>query len=306
MQVLAGSQANARLVSIGPRSLKGFDRPVEVVSIESPEGSRGSMFSHVERHEQLGERLVGFLDYWESLPSLQKMRAEMFAELAPRPAEVICDIGCGTGAELIRIARVVGPEGTVIGIDPSSTMIEVCRDRAQREDVAVQLLARDGRDTGLPADGCDAVRMERVVQHVGNPPALLAEAKRITRPGGRVVIADTDWGSLMIHPGDRDLIRRFKTALETGPMAEPWAGRILHDTMLASDLENVTSRMYPIYAGLNAGRPPLSPMFDMFIEARLATRSEIDDLVADLAAAFERGGAVVAFTMFVASGHVPD
>ena len=110
----------------------------------------------------------------------------------------------------------------------------------------------------------------------------------------------------MIHPGDRDLIRRFKAALETGPMAEPWAGRILHDAMLASGLTDVTSRMYPINAGLDAGRPPLAAMFDRFVEARLATRTEIDDLMAGLAAAFERGGAVVAFTMFVASGRVPN
>ena len=68
VRVLAGSQANARFVSIGPQSLKGFDQPVEVFNIESPEGSRGSMFAQVERHEQLGERLVGTWDYWESLP----------------------------------------------------------------------------------------------------------------------------------------------------------------------------------------------------------------------------------------------
>ena len=48
----------------------------------------------------------------------------------------------------------------------------------------------------------------------------------------------------MVHPGDRDLIRRFKTTLETGPMAEPWAGGTLHDAMLASDLTDVTSRVY--------------------------------------------------------------
>ena len=109
----------------------------------------------------------------------------------------------------------------------------------------------------------------------------------------------------MVHPGDRDLIRRFKTALETGPMAEPWAGRTLHDAMLASDLTDVTSRIYPVSAGPDAGRPPLGAMFDRFVEARLATRSEVDDLVADLAVAFEHGGAVVAFAMFVASGRVP-
>jgi class 3 adenylate cyclase/ubiquinone/menaquinone biosynthesis C-methylase UbiE len=306
VRVLAGSQTRARLVSVGPQSLKGFDQPVDVFKVEPPEGSRRSMFGQVDLHEQLGKQLVGNLDYWESLPSLQKMQAGMFAELAPLPGEVICDIGFGAGSELLRIARIVGPQGRAIGIDPSTTMIEATRDRAQREGIVVELLARDGRETGLASGSCDAVRMERVVQHVGNLPALLSEAKRITRPGGRIVIADTDWGSLMIHPGDRDLIRRFKTALETGPMAEPWAGRTLHDAMLASGLTDVTSRIYPISAGLDAGHPPLTPMFDRLVEARLATRSEIDDLMADLSAAFERGGEVVAFAMFVASGRVPD
>lgn len=305
VRTLAGSQANARFVSIEPQALKGFDQPVEVFKVESPEPSRASMFAQVERHEQLGEQLVGYLDYWERLPSLQKMQAGMFAELAPLPGDVICDIGFGTGSELLRIAHIVGPQGHAIGVDPSTTMIEATRDRARREGVVVELLARDGRDTGLRAARCDGVRIERVVQHVGDVGGLLGEAKRITRPGGRVVIADTDWGSLMIHPGDRDLIRRFKTALETGPMAEPWAGRTLHDAMLAHDFTDVTSRIYPIIAGLNAGRPPLAPMFDQLVNARLATRTETDDLVAGLSAAFERGGAVVAFTMFVASGRVP-
>jgi len=306
VQVLAGSQANAQFVSIGPQSLKGFDQPVDVFSVEPPAGSRVSMFAQVDEHEQHGDRLVAMLDHWGSLPSLQTMRAEVIAELAPVSGDVICDIGCGTGSELIRIARIIGPEGSAVGVDPSTIMIEETRDRAEREGVAVELLARDGRDTGLPAGCCDAVRMERVVQHVGDVPALLGEAKRITRPGGRIVVADTDWGSLTIHPGDRDLIRRFKAALETGPMAEPWAGRILHDAMLNSGLTDVTSRMYPINAGPVAGRPPLAPMLDRLVEARLATRSEIDDLVGTLDAALKRGAPVVAFTMFVASGRVPD
>lgn len=264
------------------------------------------MFAHVDSDEQLGEQLVGQLDYWESLPSLQKMQAGALAELAPLPGDVICDIGCGTGSALLRIARIVGPQGKTIGVDPSATMIEATRHRAQREGLAVELLARDGRDTGLPAGHCDAVRMERVVQHVGDLPVFLSEAKRITRPGGRIVIADTDWGSLMIHPGDRDLIRRFKTGFETGPMSEPWAGRTLHDAMLASGLTSVTSRMYPITAGLAAGRPPFAEMFERMAQERLATRTEVDDLVGDLAAAFERGGALFAFIMFVTSGQVPE
>lgn len=306
VRVLAGSQANARFELIGPQSLKGFDQPVDVFTVHAPGGDRGSMFAQVERHDRHGDRLVGLLDYWGSIPSLRAVRAEMIAELRLLPGNVICDIGCGTGSELIRIARSVGPDGAAIGVDPSVRMIDEARRRAVQEGVPIELLARDGRDTSLPAGICDAVRMERVAQHVDDLPALLAEATRITRPGGRIVVADTDWGSLMVHPGDRDLIRRFKAALESGRMAEPWAGRVLHEALLDSGLIEVTSRMYPIDAIPVDGRLPLVGMLDQFAEGRLATVSEIEVLLAGLDAAFERGGAVVGFVMFVASGRTPD
>lgn len=64
-------------------------------------------------------------------------------------------------------------------------------------------------------------------QHVGDAAGFLREALRIVRPGGRIVIADSHWGSLMIHPGDRSLINRVKGGLQDGLLAEPWAGRTL-------------------------------------------------------------------------------
>jgi ubiquinone/menaquinone biosynthesis C-methylase UbiE len=286
--------------------LKGFDEPVEVFTVEAPERFQESRFAQVDRHRQLGEQLIGYLDYWERVPSLQTVQAAVSAELAARAGEVICDIGCGTGSALLAIAKVVGVDGRAIGVDPSATLIEVARDRAQREGSAVEFLIRDGRDTGLPSGACDGVRMERVVQHVGDIATLLAEARRITRSGGRVVVADTDWGSLMIHPGDRDLIRRFKAVLEIGPLAEPWAGRTLHDAMLDARLTDVTSHTYTVASKPDdTGRLPLASMFDQMVEARAATRSEVDELLDGLNAAFDRGGAVVAFTMFVAAGRVP-
>jgi phytoene dehydrogenase-like protein len=59
-----------------------------------------------------------------------------------------------------------------------------------------EILVDGGRATGVRA------LARAVIQHVGDGLALVGEAKRITRPGGRIVIADIDWGSSMIHPGD--------------------------------------------------------------------------------------------------------
>jgi ubiquinone/menaquinone biosynthesis C-methylase UbiE len=279
---------------------------MEVFNLEPAVAGRGSMFAAVGTHGQHSDHLVALLDHFGSLPSIRRMRAGLLTELAPLPGDTVCDIGFGTGSELIQIARIVGPGGRAIGVDPSLTMVEETRQRAHDEDVTVELIARDGRDTGLPAGRCDAVRMERVIQHIGDVEAFLAEAKRITRPGGRIVIADTDWGTLTIHPGDRDLIRRFKAAVETRPTTEPWAGRILHEAMLNADLTDVTSRMYPIDAGPADGRPPLAPLFDTLVASRLATRSEVDELMNGLDTALQRGAPVVAFTVFVAAGRNPS
>jgi len=304
VEALAGSQASVSFVPLAPQVLKGFDRPVDVVRIEPPEGLSRSSFAHVD--EQAHQReLAAALDYWGSLPSLQKMRAAMVAELSPIAGDVICDIGCGTGSELVHLARMVGSGGQSIGIDPSATMIDATRDRALQAGVAVELRVADGRNTGLASGGCDSVRIERVVQHVGDVEGFLAEAMRISRPGGRIVVADTDWGSLMISSGDRDLVRRFKVAMETGPMAEPWAGRILHGAMLDAGLREVRSQMFAIEAGPGV-TAAFAPILDRFVGARLATRVEVDELTTAVDAALDRGEPAFAFTMFVTSGRVPD
>jgi hypothetical protein len=76
-------------------------------------------------------------------------------------------------------------------------LIEVARDRARREGVAVELNA--GRTTWGSPPTCGTGPNRTVVQHVGDVAGFLGE-RRITRAGSRVVAADTDWGSLMIHP----------------------------------------------------------------------------------------------------------
>jgi len=63
--------------------------------------------------------------------------------------------------------------------------------------------------------------------------------------------------------------------------------------------------MYPIDAGPGV-TTAFAPMLDRFVDARLANRSEVDDLVGAIDVAQARGEPAFAFTMFVTSGRVPD
>jgi ubiquinone/menaquinone biosynthesis C-methylase UbiE len=278
---LAGSQSEATFVHVGERLLKGFDQPTDVYALEPRQELQGSVFSEPGRHEDIGEQLVAVMDFWGSLPSMQRVRTAASAQLAALPGDVICDIGCGPGTELVRVARVVGPGGVAIGVDPSAAMLEEARRRADGANVTVELHQRDGRDTGLAAGRCDGVRMERVIQHVGDIDGLVAEAVRITRPGGRIVLVDSDWGSLMVYPGNRVLVDRVSGVFASKILPEAWAGRRLHDALLRHHLTDVRSTIYPIQADGGVLRT-LGVMYQRYVGSELMSRAQADEHLAEL------------------------
>jgi SAM-dependent methyltransferase len=184
-------------------------------------------------------------------------------------------------------------------------MLEEAQRRADDANVQVELHQVDGRDTGLAPGRCDAVRMERVIQHVGDIDGLVAEAIRITRPGGRIVLVDSDWGSLMVYPGERDLMDRISGTVASHLFPDALAGRRLHDALLRHGLVDVESSIHPIQADAGVLRS-FGVIYQRFVDSQLVTQQQVDDHLSGLATAFELGGAVVAVSMFVASGRVPE
>ena len=304
VRLLAGASSSATFDEVGPTQLKGFDQPVDVVVVQPGRVSDASFFSAVDDHETVSAGLIGQLDFWESLPSLQQMQSTMVTALAPIAGDRICDIGCGTGTQLIRLARIVGPQGRAVGVDPSQLMCDETRRRASEAGIDVDVIVADGRETGLPDDHFDGVRIERVIQHTADIAGFLGEAVRIVRPGGRVVVADSDWGSLVIHPGDRALVNRLTSSLQD-VLAEPWAGRTLHGALLDAGLVDVDSRVHAVTAGPGIGEL-MTALLARRVAAGVGTQAELEEFAAEHAAAMERGDGVYAFCMFVAWGRRPE
>lgn len=101
-------------------------------------------------------------------------------------AWTVADLGCGTGA----MAAILAPHVEhVIGIDASEEMLEAARQRL-RDCVNVEL--RRGTLEALPMvpESVDVATLMLVLHHLPSPAAALAEAARIVKPGGRVLIVD--------------------------------------------------------------------------------------------------------------------
>lgn len=108
--------------------------------------------------------------------SLRQHKHRAFADL---PSEVV-ELGSGVGANL----RYLPPGAALVAIEPNRYMHARLRSAAARQGVRLHLSERMAEDTGLPSGSVDTVISSLVLCTVGDPDAVLAEVRRILRPGG--------------------------------------------------------------------------------------------------------------------------
>ena len=148
-----------------------------------------------------------------STPDVVRQRAEVLALLDARPGERVLDVGSGPGFLVASLADAVGPRGAVHGVDSSGPMNAVARDLLGTRPWAT---IDDGDALALPyPDGSfDAAVATQVYEYVADIPRALAELRRVLRRGGRALVLDTDWDSVVWHAADRARHRRVMAAWE--------------------------------------------------------------------------------------------
>jgi arsenite methyltransferase len=107
------------------------------------------------------------------------------------PGERIVDVGCGAGFDSLIAARMVGTEGSVVGVDMTPAMLAKARQSAA-EAGSANVTFREGYAEALPVpDGwADVVISNGALNLVPDKAAALAEMARVLKPGGRAQIAD--------------------------------------------------------------------------------------------------------------------
>ncbi|QEX17358.1 hypothetical protein FRZ44_26560 [Hypericibacter terrae] len=176
------------------------------------------------------EKFIAFLDRVEALPDVVARRQRSYAQLELQPGTFVAEIGCGTGTAAREMSVLVHPGGHVYGFDISGQFVTLARARAFAASAKVEFQVSDA--TTLPlADGCiDVYRAERVYMHLKRPETALSEAFRVLRPGGRLLIMDQDWDSLLFD-GDlyatRLVTRAFADSMMNGMIARRMRGLML-------------------------------------------------------------------------------
>jgi arsenite methyltransferase len=141
-------------------------------------------------------RMLEYADEW--LEGLPESSIESFAGTGNpfslgklRPGERVVDVGCGAGMDSLIAAKKVGPDGRVIGVDMTPSMLEKARHAAEEMGRA-NVEFREGYAEALPVeDGwADVVISNGVLNLMPDKTAALEEMSRVLKPGGRLQIGD--------------------------------------------------------------------------------------------------------------------
>jgi len=180
---------------------------------------------------------IDFLEFLDKQPGIQRIRSESNKKLKLVPGSKVLDVGCGIGGATIPIADITGATGLAAGVDISSEMIKAANSRsANRPGVEFQVC--DANSIPYPDGFFDAARSERLFLYLPDRVATVRHMMRVVKPGGQIILIDTDFDATAIYSKKIALARKM-TSIVAATMPNPNSARDLPAIARQAGLKNI-------------------------------------------------------------------
>ncbi len=203
-----------------------------------PTGIDVKSFEAMDASKEL-QAYINILDVFDGLSGIQTLKKAAIERCHIREGMSILDAGCGTGLETVRLARLVGSSGNVIGLDTSRNLLAEANKRAQGSRLPIEYREGDVQQLPFPDNYFDVARAERLFLYLTDPRQALAELARVTKSDGVVYVIEPDFETQTINLSDRGLVRKvlqFDCDHET---RNGWIGRELPKLFKACGLVDI-------------------------------------------------------------------
>lgn len=231
--------------------------------------------------EQPDEVLQSIADGMESRandPEMQRICAHYMGAIAPPADARMLEIGCGGGAATKHLLNHTAPSELTC-VDPSPGLLAIAR-QTFAGDPRVRFEPGDAVATGQPDDAFDVVVAHTVYSHLADPAAALTEARRVLKPGGRLVVFDGDYATITMALFDGDPLESVVRTIHRNMVHGPYVMRQLPGMMRSAGFTGVQSSAYGFVQ-----TDPAEYMVNL-VDRSLQAAVRAGEIAADLAAGF--------------------
>lgn len=236
-------------------------------------------------------------------PDIVRQRLAVLSTLSLQLGESVLDAGCGTGLLLELLAQSVGTTGVAAGVDYSEDMLAVARRRCG--DFPQVSFTRSSVETLDFDNGTfDAVSCTQVLLYVDNVKQALAEMVRVLKPGGRLVIVETDWDGAILHSSEPATTRRIFDSWDES-VSHPNLPRRLKSMLAANGLARIRVEAVPIintqYSEIEFSRNMIGNLADVAVKRAVISEEQAESWKRDMQVLADRGEYFFAVNRFIVS-----
>jgi len=214
--------------------------------------------------------------------------ARLLEEAGLAPGMTCLDLGCGGGDVAFELARLVGPTGTVVGVDMDHVKLDAARSAAKRAGLTnLEFRQSDVREWDEPRR-YDLIYCRFVLTHLSDPRGLLRAMRRAVRPAGVAVVEDIDFGGQFCHPACAafDTYARLYRLAAAHQGADADIGPKLYTWLLDAGWQDlhlgVVQPTYAVGEGKQAALLTLIDVADALLDERLTGEAELQATIDEL------------------------
>ena len=258
----------------------------------------------------MAEQFVDAAYLQDTAKFLRHLKEQTYALMRIQPGGCVLDVGCGPGVDTIPLARYVGATGRVIGVDVDAEMLAKADEFARKEGVSGIVSHRVAGAQALPFeagtfDACRAERLFQVLPRAIDPQAVLTELLRALKPGGWLVLADTDWATASVDMPNLALERKLMGFFGEHVRPNGFAGRQFFRWMRERGLLEIDYLVFPVISR-QFGQTPFGDWLRQEARAaHIASDAELDEWSAALEARDAAGTFFSVVNMNLVAGRKP-
>ena len=241
---------------------------------------------------------------------LAPIKKRSYGLMQIQAGQTLLDVGCGPGIDTVAMGQITGPRGKVFGVDSDDEMIAEAEKRAQSTQVDGFVTHTIAGAHSLPfdSDSIDGCRSERLFMHLSHPEHAMREMVRITKPGGWIVVVDTDWGTASINSTETETERRLMRFRAEQLMHNGYSGRRLYGLFQQCGLTALSLEVLPLFTtdyALDRFIERLDEVEEKAVEAGVITHDALDRWRASLELMDQTGAFFASANLVMVSGRKP-